>query len=276
MGAPPSRAAVPAYLRSQSEIRARFRRVRGFTRVDDLYEAGCSRLKFPRSGRDCQGVLVNTAGGMTGGDAASWAFHLDDGARASLATQSAEKIYRSDGEPVRVSISIKLGKRATLAWVPQEVILFDGARFSRTLDIDIGEAAKLLLLEVSIFGRREKGERVTSGAFHDRWIVRRQGAIAFAENVRLAGDIAAQLDRPAVGNGAMAIATLLYVAPDAEKRLARVRRALSPATSECGASAWDGLLVARFLSHDALAVRRDAANLAARLVPDSLPRIWSF
>jgi urease accessory protein len=160
--------------------------------------------------------------------------------------------------------------------VPQEVILFNGASFSRTLDIDMEEGARLTLLEISIFGRREKGETVNSGAFHDRWIVRRQGKVAFAENVKLAGDIAATLDSPAIGSGACAVATLLHVAPDAEKRLARARRALTHATSECGASAWDGMLVARFVSRDAFSVRRDAAYLASRLLPDGLPRIWSF
>lgn len=268
--------AVPAYLRSKSQIDARFRRVRGETRIDDLYENGCCRLKFPRAERDCQGVIVNTAGGMTGGDTARWSYTLESGARVDLSTQSAEKIYRSDRDPARVAISIKLAKRASLSWLPQEIILFDGARFQRTLDVDMEEGARLTLLEVSVFGRHAKGERVRSGSFHDRWHVRRQGRMVFAESVRLEGDIAARLDQPAAGAGASAVATFLYVAPDAERRLAGVRRALRQASSECGVSAWDDMLVARFVSKDALAVRRDAAGLAARFVSNGLPRIWSL
>lgn len=271
-----ARGSVPAYLRSKSRISARFRRVRRLTRIEDLYEIGCCRLRFPRTERDCHGVIVNTAGGMTGGDEALWSYALDDGARVELSTQSAEKIYRSDGDPAQVAISITLGKRAALSWLPQEVILFNGARFSRKLDVDMEDDARLTLLEISVFGRSAKGERVDRGTFHDRWLVRRQGRVVFAESVRLEGDIAARLDVPAVGGGACAIATLLHVAPNAEKRLSSARKALARATSECGVSAWDGMLVARFVSRDALAVRSDAALLASRVLPQGLPRIWSL
>ena len=226
--------------------------------------------------RDCDGVLVNTAGGMTGGDEAMWSYTLDDGARVGLTTQSAEKIYRSDRDPSRVRIEVKLGKRAVLSWLPQEVILFNGAKFSRRLDVDMEEGAQLTLLEISIFGRSAGGERVEQGSFQDRWFIRRQGRIIFAESVKLEGDVAGKLAEPAVGDGATAIATVLHVAPNAERRLTSARRALARATSECGASAWDGVLVARFVSRDALAVRRDAAHLASRFLKDGLPRIWSL
>ena len=270
------RGPVPAYLRSKSQISARFGRVRGLTRVNDVYEAGCCRLKFPRSQRDCHGVIVNTAGGMTGGDEALWSYTLDAGARVELTTQSAEKIYRSDRDPARVSISIKLGKRAVLAWLPQEVILFNGANFSRRLDVDMEAGAQLTVLEISIFGRSARGERVNHGSFQDRWFIRRQGRMAFAESVKLDGDIAGQLDLPAIGGGACAVATVLHVAPNAERRLTSARRILARATSECGASAWDGMLLARFVSRDAAAVRRDAALLASRFLAEGLPRIWSL
>jgi urease accessory protein len=262
-------------LRSKSEINARFGRVRGITRVNDLYESGCSRLKFPRAERNCHGVIVNTAGGMTGGDEAQWSYELDDGARVELTTQSAEKIYRSDGADARVRITVSLGRRAVLSWLPQEVILFNGARFSRRLDVDMEEGAQLTVLEIAVFGRAARGEQLDAASFHDRWLVRRQGRIVFAESVRLEGDVAAKLALPAVGGGARAVATVLHVSPKAVQRLAAARRILARATSECGASAWDGMLVARFVSPDAAAVRCDAALLASRFLTDGLPRIWS-
>jgi urease accessory protein len=205
-----------------------------------------------------------------------WAYRLDDGARVELTTQSAEKIYRSDGDTAQVRISIDLGKRAVLAWLPQEIILFNGAKFSRRLDVDMEEGAQLTLLEISIFGRSAGGERIDQGSFQDRWFVRRQGRIVFAESVKLEGNVAAKLAQPAVGNGANAIATVLHISPNAERRLGSARKILARATSECGASAWDGMLVARFVSPDAAAVRRDAALLASRFLVDGLPRIWSL
>jgi urease accessory protein len=275
-GSAPPRGPVPAYLRSKSEISAEFRRKAGHTRIDTLYEGGCARLKFPRTGRDCNGVIVNTAGGMTGGDEARWSYKLHEGAHVGLTTQSAEKIYRSDRDVADVRVAIKLGKRASLAWLPQEIILFNGARFSRRLEADLAEGAQLTVLEISVFGRTARGERVTEGSFNDRWLVRRGGRIVFAESVKLEGDIAARLAEPAVGGGATAVATLLHVAPNAERRLGPLRRLLSRAATECGASAWDGMLIARFASNDVHALRRDAALAASRFLKEGLPRIWSL
>ena len=91
--------------------------------------------------------------------------------------------------------------------------------------------------------------------------------------MRLAGDIARLLSRPALGAGAGAVATLVYVAPDAEARVAAVRTALDGA--EAGASAWDGMLLARLLAPDAAALRRIVTRaLAVLRDARNLPRVW--
>src|SRR3990170_2159006 len=89
-------AAVPAFLRSQSAVRATFARNGTATGIARLYETGGLRLKFPSAGPTCEGVIVNTAGGMTGGDEARVTCEFGRGARVVLATQSAEKIYRAE------------------------------------------------------------------------------------------------------------------------------------------------------------------------------------
>lgn len=276
-GAAPARpAAVPAFLRSKGEVRASFVRAGTATAISRLYETGGLRLKFPSAGAVCEGVIVNTAGGMTGGDEARFACELGRGARAVLATQSAEKIYRAEEAPVRISVQLHLEPKASLAWVPQETILFDSSGLARSLEADMEEDATLTVLEIAVFGRTARGERVTRGSFHDRWRIRRGGRLLFAEDIRLQGDIASTLDVVAVGSGASAIATLLHVAPKAEARVKSVRAALARARSECGASAWDGMLVARFAARDALNVRTDAAAALRRLLKADLPRIWTF
>jgi urease accessory protein len=92
--------------------------------------------------------------------------------------------------------------------------------------------------------------------------------------VRLSGDVAAALARQAIGAGARAVATLVHVAPDAEARLEPLREAMAGAASECGASAWDGLLVARFLHRDAAALRADLARILQAFRGAPLPRSW--
>ena len=125
--------------------------------------------------------------------------------------------------------------------------------------------------------RGAAARRSTDGLFEDRWRIRRDGRLVYAETVRLAGPIASapatvRASRPARRRSA----TFLHVAPDAEARLDEARAALVPGAScEAGASAWNGLLVVRFCASDrpGAAPRRSLAFcLAFRQAP--LPRVW--
>lgn len=262
---------LPAYIRAQGRVRLGFQANARGTYAADLSESGGFRVKFPK-GRICEAVVVNTAGGMTGGDALDLQIAVGSGAQAVVATQSAEKIYRSDGAETRIAAHVTLESGASLTWAPQETILFNGARARRALAVDMAEDATLLAAETVVFGRTAMGETLTESFFADRWRVRRGGRLVFADDVRLTGDVAATLERPAVGNGARAAATLLYAAPDAAARLEEVR-ALA-LTCEWGAGAWDGMLCARLAGVDAAAVRAGVGALLALLSGRPLPRVW--
>jgi urease accessory protein len=118
------------------------------------------------------------------------------------------------------------------------------------------------------------GEAFRSGAFRDRWRLRRGGRLVFAEDVRLEGFVEETLGRKAVGAGARALATVLYLGPDAEARRVEARAALEGARAECGASAWDGMLVARFLSPDPQVLRADLVRFLERFRGAPMPRSW--
>jgi urease accessory protein len=266
---------LPAYIRAQGRVRLGFQANARGTYAADLSESGGFRVKFPKTptgARHCEAVTVNAAGGMTGGDALDIQIAVGPGAQAVVATQSAEKIYRSDGAETRIAARVTLESAANLVWAPQETILFNGARARRALAVDMAEDACMLAAETVVFGRTAMGESLTDAAFADRWRVRRGGRLIFADDVRLAGDVAATLARPAVGNGARAAATLLYAAPDAAARLEDVR-ALA-LTCEWGAGAWDGMLCARLAGADAAAVRAGVGVLLAFLSKRPLPRVW--
>jgi urease accessory protein len=243
--------------------------------VAGLYEAGGVRLRFPNAGSKCEGVLINTAGGMTGGDSMRLSFDLQRNAAVTVATQAAEKVYRAENAPASVDLTFALAEEGSLAWLPQETILFDGARLVRSLDVTVAASARLTLLEIVVFGRVARGEQLNGGLFRDRWRIRREGQIVLAEEVRLDGRISNLLARRATGGGARAVATLVHVSPNAEARLAAVRRTLADARSECGASAWNGLLVVRFAGADPAAVRADGVRAVIRLLRAPLPRVWS-
>jgi urease accessory protein len=254
-------------------VRLDFAAVGRRTQAMRIAESGGYRARFPR-GEDCEAVLVNTGGGMAGGDRLAVDISLATGAEAVVTTQAAEKIYRAESLPTAVTVSLNLAPASRLAWLPQETILFDGAQVERRLAIEMPSSATLTLAETVFFGRSAMGESLTSGAFRDRWSIRRDGRLVFEERVSLAGDIAATLARPGVGRGARAVATVLHVATDAESRLDEARALLEGAGGECGASAWDGLLVLRFLAADAAMLRRDLVRFLEGFRTRPMPRSW--
>ena len=146
-------------------------------------------------------MFVNTAGGVAGGDRFDIDIAAGEGARLVVTTAAAEKIYRADRAGGGAQYRAEGCRRADLAWLPQETILFDRARLTGPDRHRSGRTASLLLGEIVVFGRAAMGERVLQGEFVDRWRLRRGGRLVFAETMRLDGDIGEKLARAAVAKG---------------------------------------------------------------------------
>lgn len=266
--------------RSTGSVDLAFRGDAGTTRLVRAYQAGCGKLRLPRQ-HDVPiptGVLINTAGGLTGGDRFTVAVTLESGAAAVITTQAAEKIYRSAGGTAEVDIALALGPQTTLHWLPQEAILFDGGALTRRTQATLAADATLTATELVVFGRTAMGERVESGLLLDRWRIVRDGRLVFADATRLAGPVGALLGRRASAAGATALALVVHVAPMAEARLAEVRDGLAEAKGvEAGASAFDGLLVVRMLAGSGGALRAAVLRVVA-ILRDGLPppRPWQI
>lgn len=271
-------APVPRFVRADGVLRATFSRQPRGTEAVDLRESGGFRIRFPRvhGGPEaaCETVMINTGGGMTGGDRLAVDLSLGEGARVVATTQSAEKVYRSDGPAADLSVDLALAPGSALAWLPQEQILFSGARLVRRFGCDMAADATLTLAETFVFGRLASGEVLGDGLVDDRWRIRRGGRLLYAENTRLDGVLDCLLQRPALGGGARAVTTLLHIAPDAESRLDEARDALVDAVCDCGASAWSGMLLLRFASADPASLRADLARFLNRFRAVPLPRVW--
>jgi len=245
----------------------------GITRRARVDEHGSLRVRFPNAMPDAlEAVIVNTGGGMTGGDRFTLRFEMGEGASLIAGTAAAEKIYRSTGPDTEMDVRLTLGEGARLCWLPQETILFDRARLSRRIDIDLAQDASLILAEAVVFGRAAMGEVMTEGHFTDRWRVRRAGKLVYADTARLDGDIAAQMAARAVANGGIAIATVL-VAPGGEAALEQVRALGETFKSEVGISAWNGIAMARLCAKDGAALRHDLIAMLAALGAQ-VPRLW--
>jgi urease accessory protein len=267
-------ASVFAANRARGAVAFDVRSVGGVTRRGSLHESGSLRVRFPSpEGEGLSAVFVNTAGGVAGGDRFDIEIAAGEGARLTLTTAAAEKVYRATAEPAELNIALKVADGAHLAWLPQETILFDRAKMSRHIDIDLTEAASLLLCEIAVFGRAAMGERMEQGAFVDRWRVRRGGRLVFAETVRLQDDVGSKLAQRAIANGGVAIGTALIV-PGDESLVARVREIASSFGGEAAISAWNGFAMARFCAQDAARLRADMMAVLGRASSAPLPRLW--
>lgn len=273
-----SRAPLPLQ-RSQGTARIAFKLSNGGTALDELFQAGCCKLRLPtpEPGRCPEAILINTAGGLTDGDSIEMHAHWRRGTTAALTSQAAERIYRSRGQPARIVTALHVEADASALWLPQETILFDGSRCERRIDIDMAPGAELLACESVVFGRTAMREQVRTGWLRDAWNLRRDGRLVFADTLRLGGDMHALLARPAVAAGAHALATVLMVTKHVTQALAIMRAALGAAVC-AGASAIGSLLVARLLGSTGAALKRDLIALLERLLPllpgAGLPRSW--
>jgi urease accessory protein len=247
----------------------------GGSRRGRVHEAGAVRVRFPNGNSlaTLEAVIVNTAGGMTGGDHFDIDINVGAGARLTVTTAAAEKIYRSLGPDTDIGIKLDVGPGGSLAWLPQETIVFDQARLRRKIDIELARDANLLLAEATVFGRSAMGETVLQGHFFDRWRVRVDGALVFAETLRLDGDIAQRLAQRAITGGGVAVASVIkYPGNDADA--AAVRTMQDHFAGEVGVSAWNGLAVARLVAPDGAALRRDLVAVLTALDAAPLPRLW--
>lgn len=266
--------AIFAANRAQGVVAFDVHQVEGVTRRRHLHESGSLRVRFPSpEAEGLSAVFVNTAGGIAGGDRFDIDIAAGEASRLTLTTAAAEKVYRAPGPAAQVNIALKAAAGAHLSWLPQETILFDRARVSRRIDIDLAEGASLLLCEIVVFGRAAMGERMLHGEFVDRWRMRRGGRLVFAETVRLDGDIGAKLSRPAIANGGVAIGTALIV-PGDEALVERIRELSDQFGGEVGISCWNGFAMARFCAQDAARLRADMIAVLGRASGSALPRLW--
>lgn len=269
-------ATLPASIRASGALKLVVAHTEQGSAAEDIAESGPLRVRFPRVREDrLEAILINTAGGIVGGDKLEFHVEAREDASLSITSQAAEKIYRSNGLTARIFVSLKADTGSELFWLPQETILFDRARVEREIEADVSSSSSLAICEAIVFGRDAMGEKVARGLLRDRWRIRRDGKLIFADALLLDRDIKSTLNRRATLNGKIAMATMVVVSNNAMKKLDAVRDALTGEGIEAGASAFEGMLVARILAEDSIALRASVLSaLEAAGTPP--PRAYSL
>ena len=243
-------------------------------KLEELYQSGCAKLMLPKTyGEMTEAVMLNTSGGITGGDRLNVKIQVENGAVVAT-SQTAERLYRSITEPAKIEIKLRAYNAATLHWLPQETIIFDGAELDRTVCLDMSADSKCLLAETIVMGREAMGEDIRFCHFTDNWRLYREGQLFHAESLRLTDRVAEIMAVPAGGNGARLLSTILYAGFDAEQMAGLLKSVVEACSSKCVMSCWNDRLVIRLMSLHPRFARADIKELLCALSGQPLPRVW--
>ena len=262
--------------RAKGTARLATKSLDGRTRIDVFYQEGAGKIRIPESfDGSMEAVLINTSGGLTGGDRIDWCVDAGAGTRVTVTTQACERIYKSAGGDAHVAARLSAGPGARLHWLPHETILFDYGALSRTLEADLAEEAELIALEAILLGRKAMGETVAEGSLRDRWRIRRNGKLIHAEDLHLSGEIDRIISRRATLAGNLAFATLLYVGKRTEALVAKLHALLGDKLA--GSSQWEGKLVVRMAAEDGFALRKILVPTISLLRNgEPPPKVWTI
>jgi len=253
------------------------------TRIEDVFERSPIRIMFPRTGHRAveEAVLINTAGGIAGGDQLECSVGALPGASIVVTSQAAERVYRALYEPARVVTRLKAQESAKLAWLPQETIVFNWARLHRTTEIELFSGAELLALEWLVLGRTAHGEVVVGGSITDSWRVKKDGRLIWADTFRITDEIFPHLKRKALLSNCNAIATLICFGTYLDKRLDFLREIIPSLGCNCAATLVSGLIVVRFAAKESSDLKLVLRSFLERFGPElgsgpfRVPKMWS-
>lgn len=251
------------------------------TRIADVYQQSPVRILFPNAsgGAIEEAVLLNTAGGIAGGDRLEYSVTALTNASIAVTSQAAERVYRALNEPARVVTRLKAHEGAKPAWLPQETIVFNRARFRRDTEIELSSGAELLALEWLVLGRAAHGDEMSGGYLSDSWRVTVDGKLVWADCFRATDEVFPHLSKMAMLSNCKAVGTLIYFGDCIAARLEFLRHALP--VRDSAATAVGGLIIVRFAAKLPSELRLTVGGLLERLSrelgpgPFRKPKMWS-
>lgn len=247
----------------------------GRTRVSTLYQEGCAKIRLPATHSSAlEATIINTAGGLTGGDLLEWQIEAAENAKLVISTQGCERIYKSTGPDACIRTTINIADGAHVDWLPQETLLFEQSKLDRQMHVELSGSASFTGVECILMGREAMGEAARSAILLDRWRIRRDEKLVHIEANRLS---AADLERDALSllAGNSAFSTIVHIAQNAESKLAAIRANI-PDGAKIAVSAIGERLIVRVLAPSSLALRRLITPIIGQLSGvGSIPRVWS-
>ncbi len=264
-----------------------FRRIEGRSTLHENRHRGPLRVQkalYPEGESVCQAIVLHPPSGIAGGDQLEIAVDVAAAAHAQITTPGAGKWYRSGGTEASQTLALTVGEGATLEWLPQESIVFDGAIARMDTRVMLAADSRYLGWDTLCLGRAAAGERFRHGRFDLACRIERAGKPLWIERGGFAGDDP-MFASPAGWADSTVSGTLLCTFPELPQQAAALLEALrtiAPADgARHGITVLPGLLVARYLGDNSEAARQWLARLWADLRPACcgrpavIPRIWN-
>lgn len=232
---------------------------------------------YPEGGDVCHAIVVHPPGGIAGGDELQLEGRIGERACALLTTPGAAKWYRSAGP--WAGQKLRFDVHGTLEWLPQEAIVFDGARAQADCEIDLAAGASLIGWDLVCLGRTGSGERYARGTYRSAFSVRREGRLLWLERGRIDGG-GRLMASPAGLDGKPVFGTLFASSLNLNQALLAELRKIEPESGHGSVTLLPGILLARYLGDSTEAARRHFVALWRVLRPvltgrEAIePRIW--
>ena len=139
------------------------------------------RAFYPEPDGTCHCYVLHPPGGVVGGDGLN--IEIDLGARSHvvLTTPAAGKFYRSGGAYAGLVQYLRVAPGAMLEWLPQESIVFDGARIRSLVRVELIGDAGFIGWEIVCLGRPAAGEQFLRGTCHLGFEIHRDRLPLFIE-----------------------------------------------------------------------------------------------
>jgi urease accessory protein len=235
---------------------------------------------YPEGDAVCHAIVLHPPGGIAGGDELELAVQSVGGAHALLTTPGAGKWYRSAGPWARQRLAFDIADGGCLEWLPQETIVFDGARTRLETEVRLVGNARYVGWEILCLGRTGSGETFERGTCRLRTSILRDGKLQWTERGMIDGG-GPLLDARVGLAGQPVCGTLIVAAPMLDADLVAACRVPRPLVGASSVTRVSGALLARYLGPSGEAARRYFATLWGIVRPAVLgrsavaPRIWA-
>ncbi|MEO0544288.1 MAG: urease accessory protein UreD [Pseudomonadota bacterium] len=285
MTSPASKTSASKLQRAIGAGRLRTMQVAGKTRIADLYQSANAKIRVPKQHDDhLDAVLINTAGGLTGGDVLNWDMDAGPTTKTILSTQACERIYRAQSGTTRVATKINVEADAHFLWLPQETILFDGSSLTRALNATLADNARLTALEAIVLGREAMREELQNVSLIDNWRIAGNQGILHADAFRMHTAQIAKMANAAHLHGHRVFGTLIDLEPSRQVIDSHQKQIFTNHLNSkfevyenlnLGVSSFAQKTIVRFTARTSYDLRLHLPDLLNEVVPGlNVPKVW--